>query len=75
MKGIIDEADFIDNKDIDNAEKIIGKRLGELKKEGKIHICSTPPKYSSKLSWTTFKKKVKEIGFLNTLNEAVGVKK
>jgi len=28
-------------------------------------------KYSSKITWTAFKQRVKEIGFLNTLNEAV----
>ena len=28
-------------------------------------------KYTSKLSWTEFKERAKEVGFLATLNEAV----
>lgn len=39
---ILDEMDFIDIEDIQEAEKIIGKRLKRLKKEGKFFMITTP---------------------------------
>ncbi len=42
MKGTIDEVDFIGEEDIGKAYKIIERRIGKLKKEGKIHMCSIP---------------------------------
>lgn len=41
---IIDEMDFMSQEDMDEAYKTIESRIGKLKKEGKLFICSTPPR-------------------------------